>query len=114
MWCSTLYIVINDAIVEAKQSQKIIQKFVPLGDLGPGSTVAVKISPRYFSYSADPRVQPLTMLSRLPGIFKAAAMSTHAAYPLELISSRCVPVILDRGGTAERGVGRLMRRHASK
>ena len=28
----SFHIVINDAIVEAKQSQKISQKFVPLGD----------------------------------------------------------------------------------
>src|SRR5438477_4760949 len=28
----SLYIMINDAIVEAKQSQKISQKFMPLGD----------------------------------------------------------------------------------
>ena len=28
----SLYIVINDAVIEAKQSQKISQKFVPLGD----------------------------------------------------------------------------------
>src|SRR5882724_12926854 len=29
----SLYIVINDAVVEAKKSQEIRQKFVPLGDL---------------------------------------------------------------------------------
>ena len=29
----SLYIVINNAVVEAKKSQEIRQKFVPLGDL---------------------------------------------------------------------------------
>jgi len=33
----SLYIMINDAIVEAKQSQKISQKFMPLGDLWASS-----------------------------------------------------------------------------
>src|SRR2546423_11655199 len=56
----SLYIMINDAIVEAKQSQKISQKFMPLGDfMGQALTGCSQNKSGYFSYFSRPSASSL-------------------------------------------------------